>query len=248
MKLAAERRAVPGTDRPRHVGTPTAVPNRYRHRRGGATHPIARRLPRAAVGSVMSLLLIAACGLRPDSGPREIKPVDGPTTTAAIPNAASQSRTGARIYLIDAATDAELPRLAAVRRDVAATPAARLNALFEGVSAEERVERLRTAIPPGAKLLSAEVRSNGRRVVVDVSEEFLAATDEVLTDAVAQIVYTASELDGVVDVQIYVAGRRLDLPRGDRTLTDGALSVFDFPGFRPSTQPPFPAIPTATAP
>ena len=75
------------------------------------------------------------------------------------------------------------------------------------------------------------------RQILDVS-----GTD--LIDAVAQIVYTVSEIDGVHEVAISVEGAPQRWPTADGSLQSTPLSVYDFPGLVSSAQPDYPAVPS----
>ena len=67
-----------------------------------------------------------------------------------------------------------------------------------------------------------------------------------MRDAVAQIVFTGSELDGVRTVRIRVDGQTRDWPDGRGELQRRPLTVYDYPGLAESAQPPYPPIPSET--
>ena len=71
-----------------------------------------------------------------------------------------------------------------------------------------------------------------------------AASGEDLIDALAQLVFTSSELDGVRQVRILVDGTGQLWPVGDGTLSSQPLTVYDYPGRVATAQPDYPAIPT----
>jgi spore germination protein GerM len=66
-----------------------------------------------------------------------------------------------------------------------------------------------------------------------------------LRTAVAQIVATASEIDGIEQVRIQIDGENQVWPVGDGENTGRPLTVYDYPGFIESSQPAYPAIPRA---
>ena len=84
-----------------------------------------------------------------------------------------------------------------------------------------------------------------RTLTIDVGAglDELDAVD--LQFAVAQIVTTATAIDGVDQVEIRVDGEARSWPRGDGELTEQALTPYDFPGVVESTQPAYPTIPSA---
>jgi spore germination protein GerM len=81
-------------------------------------------------------------------------------------------------------------------------------------------------------------------LVVDVTPEITELSGELLVLAVAQIVFTADEIDGVRTVRLRVNGQDQRWPKGDGETRDGPLSVYDFPGLVQSAQPPYPAVPS----
>ena len=81
-------------------------------------------------------------------------------------------------------------------------------------------------------------------LVVDVSDQLLDLSANSLIDAVAQIVFTASKVDGVQRIDLVVDGKSRQWPAGDGELQADPLTVYDYPGFIESTQPDFPAIPS----
>lgn len=198
---------------------------------------------RRGVAAVVALaLLLAGCGIEPDSAPRDITPdeQDGSGDVGGADGDA-QEGSGTRVYLIDAGAPGQAAVLRAVGRDVRPTPTEALLALLDGPSDGEQEQRLSTAIPEGTVLHSARF-SPRPTLVVDLSERIFEATGDVLVDAVAQVVFTASELEDVERVELLVEGKRNEWPRGDGTLVGEPLTVFDFPGRAASTQPDFPAV------
>ena len=55
---------------------------------------------------------------------------------------------------------------------------------------------------------------------------------------------TVSELTGVERVLITVDGAQTQWPDGTGRLQSDALTVYDYPGLEPSTQPAYPAVPS----
>jgi spore germination protein GerM len=132
--------------------------------------------------------------------------------------------------------------LRTVLRDVDSTPEAVLEELIKGPNPSEQDAGIRTAIPSALTLWSA--RPVAGTLNVDVSSEILDLPSTALRYAVAEIVYTASELDGVDAVRLRVDGEIRAWPDGAGVTQTVPLTVYDFPGMAESAQPPFPAQPT----
>lgn len=190
------------------------------------------------------LLAVAGCGIQTDAEPRDIPPEDRRDLSAPAVAEPGQLTGAARIYLVETDRSGERSRLRAVNRDVPNTAIDVVRALLAGPTATEQEDRLRTTIPEGTTLNSAAFVSPGT-LALDLSSEIFDATGDVLIDAVAQLVFTASELDRVSRVRLLVDGVAQPWPRGDGQLVSEPLTVFDFPDRVASSQPDFPAIPSA---
>lgn len=183
---------------------------------------------------VMLLVLLGACGIEEDSSPRDI-PLDGGVAApgAAVGGDASGAN---RIYLVGPG-DSELlrsvPRDAVSRQNL-------IEILFLGPNEAELSQQYFSRIPSGTRLLTT--RSQGNVFFIDVSEELIGLTGGALTQALAQIVYTASELEGVDAVQLTVEGEAQSWPKGNGDFTSGSLQIYDYPGFVQSAQPDYPAL------
>lgn len=192
---------------------------------------------------IVVVAMLSGCSIQPEAAPRDL-PADradvfGDPATGDIAAGAN------RIYLL-APTDPEAPqRLRSVQRDVRTGPFSVLSSLFAGPNAPERDIQLDTAIPSDIELNS--VRAVGTVLTVDVTDVFNELTSDGLRLAVAQIVTTATDLDGVDSVQLRVDGEPRVWPLGDGELTGRPLTKYDYPGVVESTQPAFPAIPSPVA-
>jgi spore germination protein GerM len=195
---------------------------------------------RAAIVLVTALTVFAGCSIQPDAAPNDL-----PTERAEVFGEAATGDVAAgtnRIYLLAPTDPEEAQRLRSVQRDVPTTPFSVLSSLFAGPNATERDTLLDTAIPSDVELITA--RSVGRVLTVDVNDAFGELTPEGLRLAVAQIVSTATDIDGVESVQLRIDGEPRVWPLGNGELTDRPLTRFDYPGLVESTQPAFPAIPS----
>lgn len=191
----------------------------------------------------LAMLLVSGCGIQNDDEPRSIDDSNRPDFVANTSNAPISSSGSDRIYLLAPSTQTEGNRLRAAARDVGDSARQRLQSLFSPLSVTESIDRLTTAIPDGLQLNSAVLRSDGT-LAVDVTDELLSLSINALIDAVAQIVFTASEVSEVQQIELLVNGRARQWPASDGELQAQALTVYDYPGFVESTQPDYPQVPS----
>lgn len=201
---------------------------------------------RTVAAMTAGLLLLSACGISSDDEPRDITqnqqlPLgDGGDSTAG-------AATGtAKVYMLGPEVVGQLATLQAVARDVNETAADVLTALFAGPNSGELDQQLRTALPTGLTLLSAAVR--GGVLIIDVTKDLQQLSGQVLILALAQIVFTCSELPGARSVKILVEGADQEWPRGNGEVQSEPLTVYDYPGLVQTAQPAYPAIPTPSQP
>jgi spore germination protein GerM len=177
----------------------------------------------------------SGCGIDADAGPRDI-PADQRLLEDTEATASAQAGDRARVYLINVEG-----RLEARGRDVPELATTVIDELLKGPSEAERAQGLRSEIPPATTRVQSVVRDGV--LSLELSSDFLdLESPELITDAVAQLVFTATELDGVNQVELSVEGGPEEWPRGDGSFTDSPLTVFDFPERDTTTQPAFPAV------
>jgi hypothetical protein len=187
-------------------------------------------------------ILLAACSISPEGSPRDIAARDrGDLSTSFDPVAGAATGSG-RIYLLSPEVIGQPRTLQSVARDVGDTPANAVRALFEGPNTVELQAMLRSALPPGTRML--DVGLDGGLLVVNVTSDLQQLTGEALIDGVAQIVLTASEITGVSGVEITIDGVRQQWPAGSGELHSEPLTRYDFPGLVLSSQPAFPSVPS----
>jgi spore germination protein GerM len=197
---------------------------------------VARRRWLAAVGAA-SLLLVAACGVRPDSEPHDV-PEDEHVDLSG-PSVGSDASGAERIYLVEPGED---QLLRSVQRQ-ASSPSELMEALLRGPSSSELDEEFSSAIPSTLQLLGT--REQAPFLYVDVSDELTDLSGQGLLQALAQIVYTGSELDGVELVQITVNGDVIAWPKANLESSTEPLSIYDYPSSVRSAQPAYPSLPGA---
>lgn len=197
-----------------------------------------RRLPTLllAVAAVTS-----ACAIRPDSSPNDIAAER--SAVFGEPATGDEAAGTNRIFLLSPTTVDEPQNLRSVLRDVSPNASAILGSLFAGPNADERADTLDTAIPSDIELLSA--RTVGQVLTIDLNDVFDDLNTSGLRLAIAQIIATATEIEGISSVQVRIEGERRVWPLGNGELTERPLTIYDYPGLVESSQPPFPAIPTA---
>ena len=202
------------------------------------------RARRLLVVSVLIATLGSACSIQPETAPNDLPAersnVFGDPATGDI--AAGTNR----VYLLVPADTDQPERLRSVLRDVPTEPAAVLESLFAGPNTEERDEGLDTAIPADVELQSPP-RTVGQVLTIDVNDVFDALNTKSLQIAVAQIVNTATTIEGVEAVQLRIAGEPRVWPLGSGELTDRPLTAYDYPGLVESSQPAFPGLPSPQA-
>ena len=190
--------------------------------------------------AVIALASFAGCSIQPEASPNDLP--DEVANVFGDPSTGDEAAGTNRIYLL-APPDVEAPqRLRSVQRAVAPAPESVLESLFAGPNADERDAQLDTAIPADVELLDA--RPVGQVLTVDLNDVFDDLTPDGLRLAVAQIVSTATDIDGVQSVQLRIDGEKRVWPLGNGELTDRALTQYDYPGLVESSQPAFPAIPS----
>lgn len=185
----------------------------------------------------------AACTIQPDD---EAQPIPlrerGPFGATATGDEAAGTN---RIFLQAPTRGEQETQLRSVLRDVPNNAEAILQSLIAGPNSAEREAGLTTLLPEGLELLGARLRA--RTLTVDVNDVFRELTPDTLRLAVAQIVATADEIDGVENVRLQIDGESQGWPLGDGQNTDRLLTLYDYPGVVESSQPAYPAIPTVNA-
>jgi Sporulation and spore germination len=192
------------------------------------------------------VVFASSCSIDTEGTPRDIAVRDqGDLSLSLDPTAGAATGSG-RIYLLSPEVIGQPRTLKSVARELGDTASDAVRALFEGPNPAELKALLRTAIPPGTRLL--DVTRQGSDLVVNVSSELQQLTGEALIDGIAQIVLTASEITGVSAVAITVDGVPQQWPAASGELQSRPLTRYDFPGLVLSSQPAFPSVPSPAPP
>lgn len=184
----------------------------------------------------VAALVMTSCGIQTDSAPRNLP--DSERGPAVAGSSSGSDASGAdRIYLVapgDERLLRSVPRDAALREDL-------MRILLLGPNDDEIAAQYSSFIPPDTQLLSA--RSKGQILIVDVTGEIAELTGQSLSQAIAQIVYTATEIDGIEAVQLKVDGLEVAWPKPNGEITADPLRIYDYPNFVQTAQPAYPAVP-----
>lgn len=202
--------------------------------------------PLAVVATVLALI-ISACGVPVDREPRAIELTDQLARAETLPEVSSEP-TGdfptsstevislATVFLVD---DANV--LVGVNRTVSSgdeTPLRLvepvLAALIPGPSEQERADGLSSAIPAETRILESSVTVAGTAIINLESGGIDTQQGENLRAAVAQIVYTLTEIDGIEGVRIRIDSDDRSLATESGTSSPfEAVSRADYPSFSP---------------
>lgn len=187
----------------------------------------------------LCVALLAGCAIDIDATPRDVA-IDqrGDLSDAGSLNVTPPVG-GRRIFFVTGDRNASLLR--SVPRDVGSSPPEILTALVSGPTSGEQDQGLRTSVPSGTLLLAVDFVARGS-LEVNISRAIFDATGDDLINAVAQFVYTAHEIEGVESVVLKVDGAPQRWPRGDGSLDDGPLTIYDYPDRVFTTQPDFPGV------
>jgi spore germination protein GerM len=183
----------------------------------------------------LAVAVLAGCGLPDDETPRDLAADDLPPDLlapqpAASPTTPDGAATGqpVKIYLLGR------ERLRGVQRDVTlgAGPAKVIRRLLEGPTRTERRQGMRTAIPDGTTLLASALRNDV--LTIDLSNDIDSVQGEQQQAAIAQLVFTATELLDVESVRFKIDGEQTDVPIDDGSLQARPVTRDDYADLRPA--------------
>lgn len=183
---------------------------------------------RLAVGVVASgALALTGCGLSADGEPRAItSEVLEPTETTTP--ATTGVTTPATVYLLVREGDAT--KLAEVQRPVEdpSRAADRIEAVLEPVSPDEQARGFVSSIPADTVLLDTEVDGDTDELLVNLSGALFDVQGKELANAFAQLVLTATEIEGVRSVRFEVDGEPYRAPNAEGIEQQGAVTAADY--------------------
>jgi spore germination protein GerM len=191
--------------------------------------------PRRLAGVVLALgLLLAGCGI-PDDGqarglPRKDVPFDllasepVSTTTTTAPSVPVE----VTVYLVEAGHLVPVTR----RVQSPATAEKVLRTLVQGPTSAEGKRGLTTSISRSTTILSANV-ADGGIAVIDVTNSFHVGSQPDTILAAAQMVFTATGLEGVRGVRFTLEGQRANIYQGDGQQTPFPVSRLTYASLAP---------------
>jgi spore germination protein GerM len=195
-----------------------------------------------ALAVALLAVVAAGCSIQTDSAPRDI-PEDQRGRLASGQPSPDEATGEGRIYLLG--PDPSGRPLRSVLRDNGGRLEGLVTALIEGPNAGEVDQGLRSALSSDIDVLSVDLDDGV--VDIDLSSELLDTPAADLQLAVAQIVLTATELRGDRSVIIRVNGKAESWPNGAGQDQSTPLTIFDFPDYAQTSQPPFPMPPPQAA-
>jgi len=180
-----------------------------------------------------AIALLASCGLPKDSSPRAISPDKVPFGLLGPSSTAPGNEPGGETFTLYFVRNERLQ--GTVRRLVSPRIDDVLTALIAG-PAQEDSSTLKSAIPTETKVQRTEL-NNGILTIV-LSKEILGPQGPVQESAFAQLVYTATDLDGVSQVQFRVVGadgnETAATPQTDSGAKEGPLTRADYASLAPA--------------
>lgn len=200
----------------------------------------AARLTAVLVVTVLLAAVASACGIQPDTRPRSLAADEVPygllDAGAPIPSPSTSvpevDRVNVAVYFLLG------ERLQPAARALPDPPTAGrvLNSLLNGPTDEEAVSGLRTAINPTTQ--AVVTRPAPDILSVDLTPDFAAVPSLEQRLAIAQIVFTATGVEGVAGVRFSIGGAPIGIPLPDGTVTAEPVSRDAFPNLAPAEPTP----------
>jgi Sporulation and spore germination len=213
------------------------------------------------------LISLSGCGVPADSNDRPLapseiayRPLPEPTTTTTTTTTTPPVTTIAPPVTSTALPPTTVPiafpldvywisgdLIRPVRRfDVEATLESAIGGLQAGPLFSDTDQGLRSAIPSSDMIESATVQSG--RATVTLAPSFLTLPGAEQTLAIAQIVYTVTNLPGIGLVDFRLGNRPLSVPTADGEPSKGALSRDDYVSLLAPVSPVDEPVTTTTTP
>ena len=192
-------------------------------------------MTRRTIAAVLaSAVVLSSCAVRPETSPRDLP--DDEQLLPVAEGGGAVAAGGDYIYLVGPGEDRLLravPRAASSPRDL-------IEVLLLGPNDPELADQYSTNIPPATQVISA--RKQGQFLTIDLTEDITELTPQSLIQAIAQIVYTATEIDDVETVRIEVGDETRLWPTATGE-PKSDLRIYDYPNLVQTAQPPYPATP-----
>ena len=190
---------------------------------------MSRRRLAALIATLVGLAV--ACGVPSEETPRDLAadsvqfdllaPSSSTTSTTAPPDA----RRTVEIFLLRNEQLAPQPRQLPADIDAGDV----IDALLAGADADEQSRGFGTAIPDGTELIGDRLDPESDVLTLNLTEELNTVQGELQTIAIAQMVFTATELTSVSGVRFQIEGSAVQVPRGDGTATSSPVTRADYP-------------------
>ncbi|MDT0275463.1 GerMN domain-containing protein [Blastococcus goldschmidtiae] len=181
--------------------------------------------------AALAAVLVAGCGVAPDDRPEEVSTDPAPASAPGI--GSSGSGPLVTLYLI---RGADLTPV--VRRTTTRTTPVVLDLLLEGPTRIEAADGIRTALAP--ELVGVEATEPDGTVTLTLTRGFTGLTGGNQLLAVAQVVWSLTELPAVTGVRFTVEGAPVEVPT-DEGLTASPVERDDYASVAPATPTPSPS-------
>jgi hypothetical protein len=199
-----------------------------------------RRLAFLVALAVVLAAVASACGIQADTTPRSLAADEvpyglldeGPPIPSPSTSVPEVDRVNVAVYFLLG------ERLQPAPRTLPDPPSAArvLNSLLSGPTDEEAVSGLRTAINPTTQ--ATVTRPAPDIIAVDLTPDFTAVPGLEQRLAIAQIVFTATGVEGVSAVRFSIGGASIGIPLPDGTVTAEPVTRDAFPNLAPSEPNP----------
>lgn len=180
------------------------------------------------------LILTTGCSISADSSPHDVpadKQAEQPSPDPVSPGQATAG--DERIFLIGPDD-----RLQTVFRRAEGTLRSRIESLRAGPNDEDRARGLRSFVPSDLEI--NDLIPGPVVTTIDIGRQLFELQPSEQVMAIAQLVYTASQLNPQAEVVIKVDGDAQEWPNGAGTLQSGALTIYDYYGLAITSQPDYP--------
>ena len=238
--IRTSRRAPGQRSRPGAGGRTCPAPWRTRVRRGRrrGRSPLRHRDPgrhsmsrgaRAGIAVIAALAMLAACGVGTESTAVPVDDDDVPfgllttPTTAPPPDITTSDSATAITLCFHLGPDVTTVSRAAPEQGVTAA----LDAFLDGPSSDEQDAGISSAVFDPDVVLAGRV--NAGTATVELSPAFADAGTTIQLDVIIELVCTLTAQPGVGQVAFELRGERIEVPRGDGSLSAEPLSRDDFP-------------------